>query len=117
VAGLVGMTHGMQIGVARSPTGDLEDDTRAVLQRLGQTNPQLQWTPMYQRIRLDGRNGLTVPATSVSVATGRFKYMSVTTTHLRDGTLLFIIGVAPRLETGTYRRAFDRIQRSIRFVD
>jgi len=116
-AELVGLTHGMQIGISRSPTGNLEQDTVALLRRLGETNAQVTWTPVFQRIRLDGRNGLTVVANSVSVATGRFKYISVSTTRLRDGSLLYLIGVAPRLESGTYRRAFDRIERSVRFVD
>lgn len=115
--GLVAFTHGVQIGLARSPTGDLEGDTQALLQRFGQTNPDFQWTPAYQRIRLGGRSGLTTAASRVSAATTRFVYVSVSTTHLRDGSLLYIIGVAPRLEAGIYGRAFDRIQRSIRFVD
>ena len=116
-AELIGMTHGMQIGVARSPTGNLEQDTLALLRRLAETNAQVTWTPVLQRIRLDGRTALTVVANSVSVATGRFKYMSVSTTRLRDGSLLYFIGVAPRLEASTYRRAFDRVEQSVRFVD
>lgn len=116
-AGLVAFTHDVQIVVARSPTGDLQRDTQALMQRFGQTNPQFQWTPTYQRIRLGGRNGLTMVANNVSAATGRFKFVSVATTHLRDGSLLYIIGTAPRLEAGTYRRAFDRLQESVQFVD
>jgi len=114
---LVAFTHGVQIGVARSPTGDLEGDTQALLQRFGETNADFQWTPAYQRIRLGGRSGLTAAASRVSAATERFVYVSVSTTHLRDGSLVYVIGVAPRGEAGTYRNAFDRIQRSIRFVD
>lgn len=115
--GLAGFTHGVQIGVARSPTGSLDGDMQAVLQRYGQTNLRFQWSPVYQRIRLGGRNGLFLAASAVSTATGRFKYVSVSTTHLRDGSLLYVIGVAPRLDAGTYRGAFERIQQSIRFVD
>lgn len=115
--GLIAFTHGVQVGVARSPTGSLEGDTQAVLERFGEANPDFQWTPAYQRIRLGGRNGLTTAASRVSAATTRFVYVSVSTAHLRDGNLVYIIGIAPRGEAGTYRNAIDRIQRSIRFVD
>jgi len=115
--GLMAFTHGVQIGIARSPTGNLEGDTQALLQRFGQTNPDFQWVPVYQRIRLGGRNGLTTAASRVSAATARFVYVSVSTAHLRDGRLVYIIGLAPRGEAGTYRNAIDRIHRSVRFVD
>ena len=115
--GLVAFTHGVQVGVARAPTGDLLRDTQALTQLFAQTQPQSQWSPLYSRITLGGRNGLTVVGSVVSALTKRFSYVSVSTTYLRSGRFLYIVGIAPRLETSRYRDAFNRIEQSIRFID
>jgi hypothetical protein len=35
---------------------------------------------------------------------------------MRDGTLFYVLGVAPRAEAGTYDPAFRKIVRSIQFT-
>lgn len=116
-SGATTFTHGMQVGIARSPTGTLEGDTRALLRSFAQKNPRLRWTPAFQTIELRGRDGLTTALTNVSAITQRFQYVSVSTAHLRDGNLLYIIGIAPQNELGTYRGAFTRVRQSIEFAD
>ena len=60
---------------------------------------------------------MTTVVSNVSVVSRRFEYMSVSTTHLPDGNLLYVIGIAPEDEAGTYRRAFERVLESIQIVD
>lgn len=110
-------THGIQMGVARSLTGNLERDTLALLQSLGQNNPHLRWTPLYQRIRIARRDGLTAVLSNVSRLSGEFEQVSVSTAHLPGGSLLYVIGVAPQMEAGIYRNAFNRVLESIQIVD
>ena len=116
-AGPSSFTHGVQVGIARSTTGYLEDDTRALLQSFMRENPALRWAPAYQSTTIGGQIGVTTALSNVSAVTGRFEYISVSTAHLPDGSLLYVIGIAPEDEAGTYRRAFERVLASIQIVD
>jgi hypothetical protein len=115
--GTTTFTHGIQVGVALSSTKDLAGDIFALLERFTRTHPRTQWAPVYQRTSFGGQPGLTSIASTVSDVSGRFEYVSVSAAHLRDGRLLYIIGIAPQPEAGTYRGAFTRIRRSIRVFD
>lgn len=116
------LTHGVQVGVARSLTGSLENDTQALLESLGQKNPHLRWTPAYlpfyhHRATFGDRGGLTTTVSNVSPITGQFEQVLVSTGHLPDSSLLYVIGIAPQDEAGVYRNAFNRILESIQVVN
>ncbi|MBI4886135.1 MAG: M48 family metalloprotease [Acidobacteria bacterium] len=115
--GLTAFTHGVQVGIALSPTGDLEGDATALLQHFGRTHPQFQWRPAYQRLSLGGRRAAITAANNLSAVTRQSEYVSVSVAHLRDGRLLYVIGIAPQIEAGTYRGAFNQIRQSITFLD
>jgi hypothetical protein len=53
----------------------------------------------------------------VSDVTGQPEYISVATTRLRDGGVLYVIGVAPRQEAGTYDPEFRRIRQALQIAD
>jgi beta-barrel assembly-enhancing protease len=110
-------THGVEIGVASSGTGNLERDTEALLQSFAQTNPQLRRAGGYSRVNVDGRNGLTTTLRNVSDVTGAPEVVNVTTTQMRDGSLLFMIGVAPEEEARTYLNTFGRVRQTIDLAD
>jgi hypothetical protein len=110
-------THGVEIGVAGSGTGNLERDTEGLLRSFAQTNPQLRRAGGYSRVNVDGRNGLTATLRNVSEVTGAPEVVNLTTTHLRDGSVLFILGVAPEQEARTYLNAFGRVRQTIDIAD
>jgi hypothetical protein len=114
VRGTVGLTHGVQVGVARSVANNLPLDLEALLQRLGQTNPHMRWTAAFQHSAVAGRKGLTTTLANVSAITGEVEQVSVAAAHLPDGNLLYVIGVAPQDESGVYRRVFMQVAESIR---
>lgn len=116
-SGGTAFTHGVEIGVASSSTGNLQRDTEALLQSFAQTNPQLRRAGGYNRVNVDGRNGLTTTLRNVSEVTGTSEVVNVTTTHLRDGSLLFMIGVAPEREAQTYLNTFGRVRQTIDIAD
>jgi hypothetical protein len=41
----------------------------------------------------------------------------LSTTQLRDGSLLYIIGVAPQSDAKTYENAFRRVRQSLQIAD
>jgi len=114
--GPLGLTHGVQIGVARSVTGNLQLDIQTLLQRFAQSNEGVRWTPAFQNTRIAGRNALTTTLSSVSPITGGFEHVSVTAMHLADGSLCYVIGLAPLDDGGTYRGAFSQVVNSLRVV-
>jgi hypothetical protein len=110
-------THGIEIGVAPNGTGNLQRDTDSLIQGFAQSNPQLQRAGGYSRVSIGGRQGLATTLSNVSEVTGARELISVSTTQLRDGTVLFMIGVAPQQEAQTYGQAFSRVRSSIQLTD
>ena len=109
-------THGVEVGVAQG-TGDLQRDTNSLLRSFAQGNPQLQQSGNAKNDNVGGRNGVTVQLANVSEVTGQPEYISLSTTELRNGGLLYVIGVAPRNEAGTYDNAFRKVRQNIQISD
>src|SRR5205814_2834181 len=109
-------THGIEVGVAQG-TGNLQNDTNSLLRNFAQGNPQLQQSGRARSDNIGGRNGITVQLANVSEVTGQPEYISLSTTELRDGSLLYVIGVAPRTEADAYDRTFQQVRRNIQISD
>jgi len=112
-----GFTHGLQVGVSRGSGDNLQQETDRLLQGFAQNNPNLRRQGGYSRTSIGGRQGLTTTLTNVSDATGEREAVDVSTVQLRDGSVLFLIGVAPSDEAGTYRNTFGRIRQSVQLAD
>jgi hypothetical protein len=110
-------THGVQVGVVQSGGGNLQQDTQQLLQNLARSNPDLRATGNSRRETIGGRQGLTTPLSNVSQVTGEPEYVALSTTQLRDGSLLHIIGVAPQSEAQTYENVFRRVRQSLQIAD
>jgi hypothetical protein len=115
--GRTSFTHGVQLGVAQGGAGSLERDTDAFLQSLTSGNPRLRRQGGYRRDTVGGRDGLTASLLNVSDVTGRDEEITLSTARLRDGSLLFVIGVAPEEEQDNYDRVFRRVRQSIQLAD
>jgi len=109
-------THGIEIGIARHETHDLPAATNELIDSLREGNPRLSRANGYNRVSIDGQQGLHATLSNVSDVTGRSEVIEVYTTRLDDGSLFYALGVAPREEYGTYSNVFGNIIRSIRFV-
>jgi hypothetical protein len=114
-SGRSSFTHGLQVGVAQgSGTGDLQRDTTALLQGFARSNPGLRNTGS-RRESIGGRNGLTTVLSNN--ADGHAESITVSTTHLKNGNVLFLVGVAPSSESDVYEDAFSRVRRSLQIRD
>ena len=114
--GTVDAAYGVQLTVARSVAGDLTLDLQALLQRYGEANADVRWTPAFQRMQIAGRKGLRTTVNAVSPKSGQFEEVSVAATHLPDGNVLYVIGVAPQEDSGVYRGVFNRIVESVQIA-
>ena len=108
-------THGVEAGVARNETHDLRTATDELIQSLAQSNPRLSRAGGYSRASIGGSTGLRTTLSNVSEATGGTEQIAVYTTQLRDGTLFYLIGVAPAEAFRSYDPVFRKIAKSIQF--
>jgi Zn-dependent protease with chaperone function len=109
-------THGLEIGLARNESHDLQSATDELLQSLAQSNPRLSRPSRYDRTSIGGFSGAHASLSNVSDATGGEERIEVYTALLRDGTLFYMLGVSPRDEYGDYDPVFRKIVRSIQFT-
>jgi hypothetical protein len=109
-------THGVQIGVSQG-TGNLQRDTQRLLNVFAQSNPNLRQQTALQRDSIGGRTGYTTILTNVSEVTGQRERIALSTAQLRDGSLLYVVGVAPQTEAQSYDPAFRRVRQSVQIRD
>ncbi len=109
-------THGVEAGVMRNETHDVQTATDELIQSLSQSNPKMGRPSGYQPATIGGRSGLRTSLTNVSDATGKNERINLFTTLLQDGTLFYLIGVAPDGEFNTYEPVFRKVVGSVQFI-
>ena len=110
-------THGVELGVLKTDGGSLQQNTDRLLQAFARTNPQLRRQKGYARTNIGGRNGLATTLTNVSEVTGEGEIVSLSTTTLSDGSLLYLLGVAPSDDASIYVNTFSRVRQSVQLMD
>jgi hypothetical protein len=115
VSGNSVFTHGVEIGMARNESHDIETATTELIEALRQSNPRLSRPQGYDRATVGGRQGLHTVLSNVSDATGSPEVIDVSTALLSDGSLFYALGVAPRDEYNGYSNVFRNVVRSIQF--
>jgi hypothetical protein len=114
---LEGVTHGFQVGVTSKSSGNLQQDTEQLVSAFAQSNPQLRRREGYSRETIGGRNGVRTTLTNQSDITGQPEVISLATTRLNDGRMLFLVGVAPQRDAGTNNDVFKRVRQSLQLSD
>jgi hypothetical protein len=109
-------THGVEFGVGRNETHDLQMATDELIQSLASGNPSLGRPSSYDRINVAGRRGLRTVLRNRSEVTGQGEAIQLVTTQMPDGNLLYGIGVAPSDDFSSYQRIFDRIFGSLQLA-
>jgi hypothetical protein len=115
--GQTAFTHGVEVGVVEGGTGNLQRDTQQLLQNFARSNPELQRAGNTRRVSMGGRQGLSTPLVNTSEVTGQREYVNLATAQLRNGDILYVIGVAPQPEADTYERAFQRVRETLQIAD
>jgi hypothetical protein len=102
-------THGVEIGISRNETDDLQTATDELIQSLMQSNPGMNRQSGYDRGSIDRLPALRTALVNRSEITGEPEQIEIFTALLRDGSLLYVIGVAPRDSFGEYEPVFRKI--------
>ena len=109
-------THGVELGLTRNETHDLQTATDELVRSLTQSNPRMGRSSGYDRGTIGGRQGLRTVLSNQNEVTGRPERVALYTTLLDDGTLFYMIGVAPDNEFNSYDQVFNRVAGSVQFV-
>jgi hypothetical protein len=109
-------THGIEAGLTRNETHELQTATDELIQSLAQSNPRMGRNSGYDRGTIGGRQGLRTVLSNQNEVTGRPERIALYTTLLNDGTLFYLIGVAPDNEFNSYDQVFNRVVSSVQFV-
>jgi len=110
-------THGVEVGVVDGDGAGLQRATDALVQSFARTNPQLRRQGGYSRVNIGGRQGLSTTLLNVSEVTGEPEAVNLSTVQLRDGSVLFLIGVAPQDEARLYFNTFNRVRQNLQIAD
>jgi len=110
-------THGIEVGVTPANGNNLQQQTEQLLQSFARSNPELRRQGGYSRTNIGGRQGLTTTLSNVSEVTGQNEAVNLSTVQLSDGSVLFLVGVAPTDEARTYLNAFSRIRQNLELAD
>jgi hypothetical protein len=110
-------THGVEAGISRNEGHDLETAADELIRSLANGNPDLRRDFGYERILIGSRSGLHTVLSNRSEATRRPERIELFATQLRDGSLFYLIGVAPTDEEGVYSNVFRRVAGSVRFTN
>jgi predicted Zn-dependent protease len=116
VNGQAVFTHGVNLGATGTNSRNLQQATEEFLNSLAQGNRSIRMNGGYQRTTLSGRTALLSTLTNVNEATGQSELIRVITTQLRDGSLFYLIAVAPQGERN-FENAFQNVARSLRLND
>ena len=110
------LTHGVELGVARAASRDLNQATQALIDGFVQGNSGMRVAAQQEAFRLSGRNAIVTPLEGRS-ALGGVERVEVHTTLLANGDLFYVVTVAPERELTSYGPAFDRVVQSVRLSD
>ncbi len=113
VNGQAVFTHGVNLGAAQTNRRNLRQATQELINSLAQSNRSLRMSGGFQRTSFSGRNGLITTLSNVNEATGRAESIRLITTQLQDGTLFYMISVAPQGERN-FDNAFQTMFSSVR---
>jgi hypothetical protein len=87
------------------------------MQQLAENNPSLRQNGGFNNVQFAGRAGLGTMLSNMSDVTRQPEGIALYTTRLNDGSLFFVVGVAPAREFNQYRRIFDRSVQSLQLND
>jgi Zn-dependent protease with chaperone function len=116
VNGQTVFSHGIEFGVTKAASRDLQEATKTWLNAVAQNNPELKLAAQPQATRIAQRSAMLVPLVNPSPLGGA-ELVNVSTVFLAEGTLFYYLTVVPEKDSAAFQDAFRRIGESIKFTD
>jgi len=112
-----GITRGMMVGLSTGENNVLARDTDVYINNILSGNSYLSKRGGYVNTYLNGRRALSTTLSGRSPVTNRNEIVTIYTTLLSSGDLLYVATVAPEAEASSYAPAFRNIVNSVRLND
>ncbi len=112
-----GITHGAMVGIEQTNSRNLGDASEQYIDGILQANNYLRKQGDYSRTSIDGRQAYAIVLSGRSPVTGNAERVTVYTTQLRNGALLYIAMVSPENESSRYTSAFRNMINSVNLND
>jgi hypothetical protein len=109
-------SHGLEIGMVPNEEHNLQQGTNELVESFSRANPSLRMEGNYRREVIGGRTALTAQFSN-QAESGDEEIVTLSTVQLNDGSLLYMIGVAPSSEYGVYSRAFQRARQTLQISE
>ena len=114
IKGQAVFTHGVEFGVSRKESHDLDTATQELIDSLTRGNPRMSTPGRFRRVSIGRRPGLNATMQNVSEVSDQSETVDVLTTQLDGGGLFYAIAVVPSGQyeeyAPTFRRVFDSVQ-------
>jgi beta-barrel assembly-enhancing protease len=114
--GEVVFSHGVEFGIVKAQSRNLQEATNAWLNAIAQANPKLRAAGEQQPIRISQRTALATPLVNPSSLGGQER-IGLYTTFLADGSLFYYLTIVPEEDAQAYQDAFRKIGESLRLVE
>src|SRR5688572_11532470 len=109
-------SHGVEFGVSKVVSRDLQEATNAWLKAVAQSNPELRQAGEQQATRISQRSAIVTPLVNPSPLGGKERIV-VYTTFLVDGSLFYYLTLVPENDAAAFQDAFRRVGESIRLTE
>jgi Zn-dependent protease with chaperone function len=114
--GEVVFSHGVEFGVVKAQSRDLQEATNAWINAVSESNPKLRASGPQQPMRISQRSAIGTPLVNPSPLGGE-EHIGLYTTFLADGSLFYYITIVPENDARAYQQAFRRIGQSLRLTE
>jgi len=112
-----GITHGAILGVHSGQNRNLSTVTQEYVDGILQANSYLRARNNYIQTSISGRQAYSIVLAGTSPVTRRTEVVTVYTTMLRNGNMLYVVTVSPENESSGYSTAFRNMIRSLSLND
>ncbi len=112
-----GITHGMMVGLYQTRNNDLGGASQDYVSGILQSNSYLRQRGGAVQTYVGGRRGFSVMLSGRSPVTNRTELVTIYTTQMNGGDLVYFVTISPESESGTYSGTFRGIINSVRIID
>ena len=109
-------SHGIEFGISPASSRDLQEATKAWLNAVAQSNPDLKLAGQQQAVKISQRTAIATPLVNTSPLGGQ-EQVGVYTTFLADGSLFYYLTVVPEKDAAVFQEAFQKIGQSIKLTE
>jgi Zn-dependent protease with chaperone function len=116
VSGQTVFTHGIEFGITKASSRDLQEATKMWLNAVAQSNPDLRLAGQQQPLKMSHRSAIMTPLVNPSPLGGK-EFIGVYTTFLADGNLFYYLTVVPEGDANAFQATFQKVGESIRLTE